>query len=29
MVDISQEISEEWMKPEEGYNEEMEDDEDF
>jgi hypothetical protein len=29
MVEISEDIPEEWMKPEEGYNEDMEDDEDF
>lgn len=29
MVDIDNEVSAEWMKPEEGYNDDMEDDDDF
>lgn len=29
MVDIDNEIAPEWMKPEEGYNDDMQDDEDF
>lgn len=29
MIEISSDITEEWMRPEEGYNEDMEDDEDF
>lgn len=29
MMDIEEEISDEWKKPSEGYNEQMEDDEDF
>ena len=29
MIEISDEISEEWMTPKQGYNEQMEDDEDF
>lgn len=29
MVDIDNEVSEEWKKPVEGYNDDMEDDEDF
>lgn len=29
MIEISEEITESWMKPDEGYNDDMEDDEDF
>lgn len=29
MIEIDNEISDEWKKPEEGYNDDMEDDEDF
>jgi hypothetical protein len=29
MIEISSEITEEWMRPKEGYNDDMEDDEDF
>lgn len=29
MIEISEEITEAWMKPDEGYNDDMEDDEDF
>lgn len=29
MIEISSEITQEWMRPEEGYNDDMEDDEDF
>lgn len=29
MVEIEDDISQEWMSPAEGYNEDMEDDEDF
>lgn len=29
MIEINPEVSEEWKKPEEGYTDDMEDDEDF